>query len=447
MPIDPTPAELEWFHQLGTGHYFPITWFGKTWLDEKMSAFPDIRRYFVDGAEAEVVRLLLELQKEQAAVTDVPDVVGRLRLLRQRLNEIDPHYSYQIATETIGANGWPSDVAFSVRFRDVRVDVYPKYPGAVKDRPISIHVMVAVGPDDLVIHDALGYGLEATIPHRMINSVTIDAPSGLGGSFIGGELNVSLINTKLDEPVTLAIDIMDGGKLIASCPVHLTEQTGGFKGSIFTGTDSIGWLETRLTVNVEDEEIEVEFWLNPRPAMPAALIPLFRWLDAWQTFRCLKIHWPSGFEILGEISRPFLEDEGLSRVVGALAYLQDRRGKYWDMPPFLSNEEGREIVSAAALLKGESIDLKWQSFNLSLDQWGPKLMELVDGLQCQFMFEQDSWLELEGVTIPIGRIRTYIESARLANPESVQQDLASGLVPQIRLVPGDSDTAQRVLVS
>ena len=34
------------------------------------------------------------------------------------------------------------------------------------------------------------------------------------------------------------------------------------------------------------------------------------------------------------------------------------------------DEEAQEIVVTAALIKGESIDLKWKSFNLSLDQWG-----------------------------------------------------------------------------
>ena len=233
VPIDPTPTELKWFRHLGRGYCFPTKWYGKTWLDENMSAFPDIRRYFVEGTKDEVFRLLLELQKEQARVTDVPDAVGRLRTLRERLNEIDPHYRYEMSTRPEAAGSWPSDVAFSVGFGDVRVDVYPKYTGAAKDRPVSINVMVAVGPDDLVIQESLGYGSEVAIPRRMIGSVTIDAPSGLGGSFSGGELNIFPANTKLDEPGTLALDIMDGGKLIAGCPVHLTEQTGGFKGSIF----------------------------------------------------------------------------------------------------------------------------------------------------------------------------------------------------------------------
>ena len=447
VPIDPTPDEERWFRQLGTGYCFPTRWYGKTWLDENMSAFPDIRRYFFEGAEAEVVRLLLELREEQAMVTSVPDVVGRAQTLRKRLNEIDPHYRYEMSTGPEVAGNWPSDVVFSVRFGDVRVDVYPKYSDAVKDRPVSINVMVAVGPDDLVIQDALGYGLEVTIPRHMISSVTFDAPSGLGRSFSGGELNILPANRKLDEPVTLALDIMDGGKLIASCPVHLTEQAGGFKGSIFTVTDSTGWLEIRLTINVVDEEVEVEFRLSPKPAMPAALVPLFRWLDAWQPLRCLKIRWPEGFEILGEISRPFLEDGGLSRVVEALAYLQDSSGMYWEMSPSLSNGEAQEIVTTAALMKGESIDLKWKSVNLSLDQWGPELKELVNGLPRQFMLEREISLKMHGVEIPIGRVRTYIESARLADPEYVQRELASGSVPPLWLVPGDSDKAQRVWVS
>ena len=447
LPIDPTPAEDKWFRKLGVGYCFPTAWYGKTWLDEKMSAFSDIRHYFVEGANDEVVRLLLELREEQARVNDVHDAVGRFRTLRERLNEIDPHYSYEMSTVTVGANSWPSDVVFSARFGDVRVDVYPKYSGAVKDRPISISVMVALGPEDLVIQDSLGYGLGVTIPHRMISSVTIDAPSGLGGSFSGGELDIFPTNTKLDEPVTLALDILDGDKLITSCPVDLTERTGGPKGSIFSGTDSTGWLETRLRVNLADEEVEVEFRLNPKPAMPTALVPLFRWLDACQPPRYLKIRWREGFEIHSEVNEPLLADGRLGRVVEALAYLQDRSGIYWGMPSSLSNEEAQVIVTTAALMKGENIDLKWKSFNLSLDQWGPELKELESGSAQQFIFEHETSLKLEGVEIPIGRIRTHIPSARLADPESVQRDLASGSVPPLRLVPGDSDNAQRVLVS
>ena len=447
VPIDPTPAEDRWFRELGARYSFPTQWLGKTWLDQKMSAFPDIRRYFVEGAKDEVFRLLLELREEQARVNDVPDAVGRLRTLHERLNEIDPHYRYEMSTVTAEPSSWPSDVVFSVWSRGVQVDVYPKYPGAVEDRPITMTVMVALESEDLVIQDSLGYGLETTIPSRMISSITIDAPSGLGGTFTEAELTLFPTDTRLYEPVTIALDIMDGDKLIASCPVRLTEQTGGPKGSIFSGTDSTGWLETRLTLKVVENEVEGQFRLNPKPAMPAALVPLFRWLDAWQPPRHLKIRWCEGFEMHSEVNRPLVADGSLGRVVEALAYLQDRSGIYWEMPSSLSNEEAQEIVTIVALMKGENIALKWKSFNLSLDQWVPELKELEGGGARQFMFEHETSLKLEGVVIPIGRIRTHIPSVRLSDCESVQRDLASGSVPPLRLVPGDSDRAQRFLVS
>ena len=255
------------------------------------------------------------------------------------------------------------------------------------------------------------------------------------------------LDTKLDEPVTITLDIMDGDKIIASCPVHLTEQTGGPKGSIFNGTDSTGWLETRLTVKLVEQEVECQFRLNPKPAMPAALVPLFRWLDACQPPRHIKIRWREGFEIHSEVNRPIVEDGFFGRLVEALAYLQDRSGIYCEMPSSLSHEEAQEVVNSAALMRGEIVTFNWNSFNLNLHRWGPEFNGIASGATQQFIMEHETSLRLEGVEIPIGRIRTHIPSARLADPESVQRDLASGSVPSLRLVPGDSYQGQRVLVS
>ena len=447
VPIDPTPAEDRWFRQLGRNYGFPIVWFGRTWLDEKMSAYPDIRRYFLEGAKDEVFYLLRELREEQARVTDVYDAVGRLRTLRARLNEIDPHYDYELSTGTNAADSRPTDVTLSVSFNDMRVDVYPKYTGAARDRPITINVKAVFGPGDEVVQNALDYGLEVTMPPRMISSVTVDAPVGLGGSFTEAEIVLLPTNRGLDEPVTLALNLMDDDRLLASYPIHLTEQTRGLRGSVVTGTDSTGWLQTSLKMDVSAEELEFKFWLKPNPAMPAALVPLFRWLGACQPPHHLAIHWPGGSEIRGAIRTSHLIDESLGNVVEALAFLQERSGIHWEMPASLTPEEGREIVAAATLLKGESIALTWKSVNLSLDQWGPGLEELVNGGSQQLMCEQDCWLDLEGGTIPIGRIRTYFESARLADPEGVQCALKSGSVPRLRLVPGSNDKAQRVAIS
>lgn len=446
VPIDPTPAEDDWFRRLSKGYSFPIEWYGKTWLDEKMSAFPDIRRYFLEGAKDEVFQLLREIREEQAIVTDVPGAMGRLRALRERLNEIDPYYRYEVSTGTTAANHRLTDVVLSVSFGDGRVDVYPKYLGAVKDRPVTIKANVAVGHDDELVRDTLDYGLGATIPPSMVKGVTVDAPSGLGGSFPEAEISLLPLNSALDEPVTLSLDILDGDTILASWPVHLTERTEGIEGFILTGADSTAWLQTRLRVDIESGKLEANFWLDPKPAMPAALVPLFRWVGACHPPHRLAFRWPNGVGTSTEIQTPFPVDERLARVVEALAWLQDHRSAYWEFLPSLTPGEGQEIVTAVTLLKGESIDFTWESLNLSVDHWRPALQELMNGCARSFLMEQDMWLDMEGVRIPIGCVRTHLETARLADPETVQRAVRSGSVSHLRLIPGDSDKGQRIRV-
>ena len=446
VPIDPTPNELSWFRKIGMDYPFPTKWSGKTWLDEKMAAFADIRRYFLEGAEHEVINLLRELQKEQAIVTDIPDVVGRLRTLRERLNEIDPYYRYEIATGKLAASSRPTDVTFSVSFGDIRVDAYPKYNGASKDRPITVSLKVVIKPEYEPIQNSLDYGLGATIPSHLLGSLKVDAPAGLGGSLTGYEIEILPADTRLDDPISLALDIIDGDRLLSSCPVQLTQRTGGLKGSIFTGTDSTGWLEMNLTVNVADREFVVKFGLDPKPVLPSALEPLCRWLTALQPERDLRIRWPEGSEIHSQIRTQSPLDERLGEIIEAFAYLQDYTGIYWEISPSLIQEDGEDVVKAATLLKGERIHLEWESINLNSVQWEPNLEALLKEQTYSFLIVQDMWLKLEEATIPIGRVRTYIESARLADPGEVQRALASGSLTHLRLVPGNSNRAQQFVV-
>ena len=158
------------------------------------------------------------------------------------------------------------------------------------------------------------------------------------------------------------------------------------------------------------------------------------------------MRWPSGFEIRGEVRTSFPLDERLGRVIEAFDYLQDHSGIYWEISPSLIREDGQEVVTAADLLKGKNIDFTWESLNLGLDHWGPPLEELMDGQPRAYLIEQDIWLELEGATIPIGRVQSRFESACLADPLAVQRALTAGSLSHLRLVPGDSNKAQRVMV-
>ncbi len=447
VPIDPTPGENRWFRSLAADYPFPLDWCGKNWLDEKMSAFPEIGRYYLEGAKDEVLRLLVALHEEEAVVADAPDAMSRLKGLRDRLNEIDPHYRYEMATVTGEDSRWQSDVLFGFRSGDVRVDVYPRYFGAVSDRPVTVNATVLFGPDDLAVQDALGYGQGVTIPSRMIESVTVDAPSGLGGTFEESEMVLWPIDTELADPITIWLDVLEEDVLVSSCSVRLNERTGGPKGFIFTGTDSTGWLAIQLKITLEEMEVEVSWQLNPRPTMPYVLLPLCRWLEACSPGRWLKLRWPDAFEISDEIMDPFVVDNAFGAVVEALAYVQERSGRYWELPLSMSNKEAQDIVTVATLMKGETIRFTWDSFSLNLGGWGPELKVLENGGAMAFLCDQEISFKVEGVEVPIGRLRTHIPSARLADLEVVRTELAAGLVPPLKLVPGGNHQAHKFLVA
>ncbi|MCY3748437.1 MAG: hypothetical protein OXG64_03995 [Chloroflexi bacterium] len=442
VPIDPTPAEDRWFRQLGKSHSFPIGWYGKTWLDEKMSTFPDIRRYFLEKASDEVVRLLKELREEQARSNDVSEVVERFRTLRERMNEIDPHYRYELSTGTIASDVWHKGVVYSVCFHDMRVDVYPKYSGATKDRPVTVKFNVIVDTDDDVALNAFNYGLETTIPSHLVDGVSIDAPSGLACDLAEAELVLVPINS-LDKPITLALDIMDGDKVLVSWPVRLTERTTGLRGFTLAGTDSTGWLQTCITMDERTKVFDAKFRLTPRSTMPGALLPLFQWIDALKPPYHLRFRWQGQLEPRIEIPKTLLADHSIGKVVEALAYLQERLGSYWEMSPSLTPEEMLQILEAANMLKEECTEFAWESLSLRLDPLKPAIKELMDGHSHAFLSTQDVRIELEGLTVAIVRVQNYLESARLANPDAVERALKSGSVPQLILVPGESDKGRR----
>lgn len=446
VPIDPTPGELEWFNKLRAKYDFPLVWRGKTWLDEKMAAHPDIERYFVEGAKEEVIRLFTQLREEQAYVGDVDDAMQRLVALHDRLNEIDPYYQYELATVHPGSDHWPSDVVMSVRHGDVRVDLYPKYLGAGKDSPITLKFTLKLGPNDAEVHEALGYGLAVEIPDQLISNLKIDAPSGLGGDFTGGELKLWPVDTQLDESVPIWLDVIDGDARIGSCSIRLTEQTSGPKGAIFTGSDSTGWLKVAFRLNFADEEVEARFQVEPCPAVPIALLPVLRCLDAMKPGRQLKVRCVGGIEFSGEVGEADLDVSAALSVFESLAIVQEHSSVFWAVSSEITSDDVEAIVNIATLIREGTVTRKWESFTLNLKQLGPEFKTLIDGGAMQFMSEQDASLVLDGEVVPVGRIRTHIPSAQLAEAEAVRLSIADGLVPPLRLVPGESDELQQSLL-
>ena len=453
VPIDPNPAELKWFDSLRAKYGFPLDWCGKTWLDEKMAASPEIQRYFLEGAKDEVYELLRELgnEKEKARIVDVAGAVARMgtlmETLHQRLNEIDPHYRYVMGMMGPGATLLSSNALLAVRLGDLRVEVFPRYSDATKDRPITMNWTVALGAEDAEIREALEYGKGVTLPSRVLTGLTMDAPGGLGGDLDGRELSLWPVDTELDERVTLSLDIMDGDDLLISCPIVFTKLTSGPRGMICSGTDSSGWLELDLKVNLIEGEFEGRFRWTAQRGMPRAVLPVLKWIDACRPPHRLRICWPEGPELVSEIESPILEvDSSWIEVVEAVACVQECTRIYREMPVEMTKGDMEEAFRFAALLRGETVDLTWRPFILNVAQWGPEHDDLVARESSAFIFEWEIGWEFDGTLYPIGRVRNHIPSALLADVESVRQELADGMVPVLRFEPSESDQGQQMLV-
>jgi len=121
VPINPTPEEQRWFDSLGAGLAADLDWLDKTWLEEHLARFPDIIRYF-SGAADEVVRLLAEINREDALPDDAAGLARRFAGQVGRLNEIDPYYWFE----------------FGIVGDTVTVMAHPHYPDAPRDRPITM---------------------------------------------------------------------------------------------------------------------------------------------------------------------------------------------------------------------------------------------------------------------------------------------------------------------
>jgi hypothetical protein len=158
VPIDPTPAEEQWFAGLQASHKGTrLEWLGKTWLDDHLAQFPDIPRYF-SGAAEEVIRILAEIGREDALPGDAAQLAAKIAGQAARLNEINPYYSFD----------------FSVLGDTTTVTVRPRYPDAFRDRPITMTAILqfddspAQQEASAAFAEFLKYGTAVTIPPEAI---------------------------------------------------------------------------------------------------------------------------------------------------------------------------------------------------------------------------------------------------------------------------------------
>jgi hypothetical protein len=454
VPIDPTPKELEWFEKLGSTVPFPITWRGQNWLDSEMAARPEIYRYFVEDARAEVVALLLQLNQEQAAITTVTDVVTRALGLHARLNEIDPHFRYDLTTGRAAAGAMAPGAVFSALIDGVRINVYERYHGALDDRPITVSLQLSFRAEDADLKDAfvhsMDFGTPVSIPPHVVQELRFEAPGGLGGSYAGALLEIAAAKPHDLEQQTMHAHIDDEERTLASLPFTLKVKTAGQKGVILEGQDHSGWIRAELTIHLQENRLNFNISIQPSLVMPSALVPVFRWLANLRSPNTLGLRWEAGITATAAIpstEAPF--DDHVCDLVEALDDIQRLTRVYFEMPLDLSNEEANEILSVRELLSGDPVSGTWSSMSFEIKPGlGADFTPLLSDAGAAAIVDRDEELELRGHRVPLGRIRTQFSSVRASDPDGLRRDLEGGKGSiLVQLTPGASAdlTRRRIL--
>lgn len=424
VPIDLTPGELRWFESLRKMVPFDLDWRGRTWLDSQMASHPEIPRYFVADAADEVVQLLKELQHEQAQVRSAEDAIARLRVLHERLNQIDPHYRYELSIGGEAAARVAPRAMLSVSYGDARVDVYARYVGADLDRPITIGLRLAFGPGDAAMQTAfesmVDFGTPVSLEGPVIERVEIDAPAGIGGTFAGGSMQVTPTPPK-SAPIKVTGELFRGERLLGTLPFEMRLMHGGQKGFVLTGTDASRWLDAKITLDVSTKTYRVNLGLQPVPILPVMVLPLLRWLLHAGSPNSLRIvssalGAPSP---VGLTNEPLIEPATL-KIVEALSELQRLSGVQFDLPMDLTATEASAILKGQRLLSGDEVRARWSSpmtIEMTLVAGAERQLEqLRSRAGTSLLLESASEVRIREHRIPLGRVRTLIRSARLADP-------------------------------
>lgn len=345
VPVDPNVNELAWFDGLRTRYPFPLVWLGRTWLDDQMADHPSLVRYYLRDADHEVLDVIVAAHAEQAAlVGGAPDALERFRVLSDKLDEVSPHYRLDMSRSPDG----------------VIVTAAALYPGAEFDAPITVETQLAF--DDTpageeasaAFAEFLDYGGEFQASGNQVLRFAVGAPAGLGGDFAGGAVRMASLPMDTHLPLPARVEVLAAGRPIASLPLAFRRRTTGRRGGVLTGSDPTGGVDATLRFDLRDHRQNLRLsWALPPDLLPAALMPMLRFVDALARGDQLALS-IAGRRVGDPQAHTPTEwvDHGFVSLLERLVKVQDATATPFALPEVLTAEDVWTITKAATLLEG-----------------------------------------------------------------------------------------------
>ena len=451
VPIDHNKEELAWFDGLRRQYAFPLLWSGRTWLDKQMANHPAIVRYYLEGGDSEAIRLLLELNREQAKLEGgFPDALERLRVLKQRIDEVVPHYWLDVAMAG-------DTIAMQLR---------PRYRNAERDHPIVINTVFAF-PDTPTgqeaaqqLRRALDYGDQVVVEPDYVRDLRVDLPGRLGEGITSPRIILGPAGAGMPFRLDARAVISDpAGTPLGSLPLRFDQRQAGQRGGVLSGQDATGVLSLSMRVDTVDHKGPVTFKIGSPgdDLLPGALLPTLRVLQHWHEPNRLEVRvgaatfmHPSPLPAVESISPAYIALlEDLERAQGVAHTV-------FPVPRELCHDDIAAIRRAARLVAGERVPVGTGTASATITLTDLPLFEklLVDDTPFVVALTEDDYTEtIAGVEVPLGPAIATLSSATVVNrhglldtrPWHADQQLTVHFLPspgvqlEIQLTSNDSD--------
>ena len=447
VPIDPTPGELEWFERFMEGYDFKCSWLGKTWLDREMADKPAIARYYAhDGryALSDLLDVLRAINAKPPPVEEgiVNAAADQMRRVLQKINELDPHYLFSLNLQPDSAP---------------EVTIIRRYKGAENDRPSPLRVRLAF-PDTEEgkkahrdFRQSIDYGTPSVISSEFVSELFLDLPAGLGGNLEGYQLSIASPASDAGDEVEVVLKAVDQNEaLLARLPLEAAEVSKGIRGGQIRLRDKSGSVTALARIDVINSHFKLEWsYTPPTRYWPLDLLPAVKFVAALESGAGITAFFNG--ESLGSQGPGGLhpsdtgEAQRHARFVEHLANVQMKTGGFFEVADAFSPEEVEAIVLSSRLLNAETVVDTWGELRLEVIPGDREPVEkALTGLSQDVRVASDLSINVQGETIPIGRVIQEIESAKLLAWEPGEEGSPPGTTTVI-LIPADTNTVRRFL--
>lgn len=370
VPLNHAPSELRWFNTLRKTSLVPLTWFGRTSIENQLSRRRHLLVGYVQSVRETALETVAKYAGEKAVLArGASDLVERVQGLQGVASECDPNYELTFASE-------PGRTVIGLRART---------EDAAKRRPVtgSFTVRAADDSDDegRAAFDAfrrfLAYGTPAEVPPHLVVAASMDAPIGLGFEYAaesGGV--VGLLPEGLSGPPTIQvlptdedaswsapgrISVLDPhSNLVRTVAVEWCGRNSGAVGAELRGRDRLGRFEFTLRLDWPGEEAEANGVQLDMHFTPSADMTPSEMLEAVRLAESLGE--PNRIDFFADGKRLVAMSGGtavgarpgsLADAVEDLACIEGALGPFM-LPDGLDGPQGATVIDAARLIRETS---------------------------------------------------------------------------------------------